>query len=45
MLQSWWQKPSEPCQIMNPKASADTDPPRDLFRIELQPLVDRPPLS
>ena len=26
---------------MNPKASAHADPQRDLFRIELQHLVDR----
>lgn len=36
-----WQKHSEPCKTMNPKASAYTDPQRDLFRIELQYLVDR----
>lgn len=35
-----WQKQTEPCKNMKPKPSARTNPQRDLFRIELQQLVD-----
>jgi hypothetical protein len=40
VLHGLWPKESEPCHTMNPKASAHTDPQRDLLRLELRHLVD-----